>query len=522
MTACRSPVRGLTLVLLLLAHTDRLAAEPADSEPAKLVIAHYMTDMVPWTARGRLNRWIDPELADPEGSTAAIGGINQTIPLAPLHLKDADLSTAVDFEIRAARQLGIDGFQFYYPLGDNTRALSQTYNRIIGEFLRLSETRHQGFKISVCLSHPHSASATDQGQRIELWAPVIRELVEPKRDSVAWLRGPTGSILFYQWVGDALADGVRHLAQTPEQLRQVSAAYAALSQAVGTPIDFVYQVRRPQIDQPYLDALLGAFPALWGWTASEENPEFWDELARQCHARGVLYTQTVYPDYYTSKLYRKGAPGHDILSTERALQLGTGGVERHYRVTDLSGVQVGLYRKAISRRAHLINYATWNDFPEGHHLAPEQNHNFGPSLLLRHFKKRWQTGEAEIAVDQAIMFYKKYRHDLTPRFETSLKIKSRHQDLASEDRIELVTLLTAPAEGFLNGQALGEIPAGFQINSIPSEPGKVSVRLRRDGADVVNFTSPEPITENPLRTDRLTYSYSNRYWEEFDRLFGDK
>ena len=37
------------------------------ADESKLVIAHYMTDMVPQTNRP-LNRWIDPELADPFGS----------------------------------------------------------------------------------------------------------------------------------------------------------------------------------------------------------------------------------------------------------------------------------------------------------------------------------------------------------------------------------------------------------------------------------------------------------------------
>jgi len=84
------------------------------AQDEKLVIAHYMTDMVPQTNRP-LNRWIDPELADPEGSTAALGGLHQTVPMASLYLKEAGLTRAVDFEIRAARQLGVDGFQFYYP-----------------------------------------------------------------------------------------------------------------------------------------------------------------------------------------------------------------------------------------------------------------------------------------------------------------------------------------------------------------------------------------------------------------------
>ena len=105
----------------------------------KLVMAHYMTDMVPQTNRP-LIRWIDPELADPSGSTAVLGGLQQTQPLASLYLRDADLVAAVDFEIRAARQLGVDGFQFYYPLGDDTRMLQEAYNRIIRTFIQRSDT----------------------------------------------------------------------------------------------------------------------------------------------------------------------------------------------------------------------------------------------------------------------------------------------------------------------------------------------------------------------------------------------
>ena len=138
--------RGVIVAALLASSLGAIAAE-------KLVIAHYMTDMVPRTDRP-LSRWIDPELADPNGRSAALGGIHLTVPMAALHLKNANLTQAVDFEIRAARQLGLDGFQFYYPLGDNTRLLTHAYNPIIREFIRLCDERHSGFRISICLAHP--------------------------------------------------------------------------------------------------------------------------------------------------------------------------------------------------------------------------------------------------------------------------------------------------------------------------------------------------------------------------------
>lgn len=505
----RSPF-WIILLLLPCSHSA------ADDD--RLVLAHYMTGMVPQTNQSPV-RWIDPELADPAGSTAALGGLHQTIPMASLHLDDADLQQAVDFEIRAARQLGIDGFQFYYPLVDDTPVLAETYNRTIREFIRQSETRYAGFKVTLCLAHPTSARLKTEAERIAYWSPSIRAIVEPTKESPAWLRTKSGSLLFYLWVGDALADGVRGRANTPAEVLKVGQAYRRLAESIGTRVEYIYQVRRPEIDPPYINAIVETFPAVWGWTASDENLEFWDYLAKVCQEQNCVYTQTVYPDYYTSKVYRKGGE-HTILSTREALELGLEGIERHYRVTHLAETQIQLLQRAVDHDVPIINYVTWNDFPEGHHLAPEVNHNFGPSLLLRHFKRRWKSDALPVARDEAIVFFKKYRHDAQPKYPVSLKIKSQNQNLAEEDVIELVTLLTAPARCYLNDHALGTVESGLHRHRIASEPGHVRVRIVRDGQPIIDFQTPEAITSTPLRTDRITYSYSSAFEREFEQLFG--
>ncbi len=488
------------------------------ADDQKLVLAHYMTDMVPRT-RQKLIRWIDPELAEPGGSTAALGGLHQTVPMASLHLQDADLEKAVDFEIRAARQLGIDGFQFYYPLVDHTPVLARNYNAIIAQFIRLSDSRYKGFRISLCLAHPATGKPTSEKEKISLWSPPIRELLNSTGKSPAWLRAGSGSLLFYLWVGDALADGIDGLAHKPAEIKKVAEAYQRFSKAIGTPIEFVYQVRRPEIDAPYIDSIVKTFPAVWGWTASDENLEFWDYLARRCRQEGCLYTQSVYPDYYTSKVYARGKNNHAILPTGVALKAGLDGIERHYRVTNLAQTQLLLLERAIRHDVKLINYVTWNDFPEGHHLAPEASHNFGPSLLLRHFKRRWKSGKEDILQDEAIVFFKKYRHDAKPKYPVELKVKSRNRNLAGEDRIELVTLLRKPARCTLNGKSLGMVGQGLRVHSIPSEPGPVRVLVVREGKQVIRFKTPLAISNSPLRTDRLTYSYSSSFEDEYRKLF---
>ena len=45
------------------------------------------------------------------------------------------------------------------------------------------------------------------------------------------------------------------------------------------------------------------------------------------------------------------------------------------------------------------------------------------------------------------------------------------------------------------------------------------VRVVRDEKQIISFKTPEPITNTPLRTDRLTYSYSCAFEREFQKLF---
>ncbi len=521
--ACYLSIECMSAIIRFLAVLSSaigLVGYAEDLKQEKLVIAHYMTDMLPRT-EWPLNRWIDPELSDPNGSTSEVGGLQQTVPMASLYLKGADLEQAVDFEIRAARQLGVDGFQFFYPLGENTKMLSKRYNETIREFIRLSETRYPGFRVSVCLCSPNTVEPTTQMQRVALWGAPLGELMEGTEKSAAWLRSEDGNILFFLWVADALAESVSHRANTPDQIREVGAAYQQLADTAGVPIDYVYQIRRFDDDPPYLDAILETFSAVWGWTSSEENEAFWDHVAQRCHETGTTYTQSVYPDYYTSKTYSRDG-NHEFLSVEKALASGPSNNERHYRVTNLTGVQVSLLERARERDAALINYITWNDYPEGHHLAPEMAHRFGPALLLRHFKEAWISSDVAVKRDEAVVFYKLYRHELTPDNSFPIFIKSANHDEASEDRIELVTFLTEPAECFLNEHSLGVVQSGLQIHSIPSEVGPIRVRVVRDGNSVIEFEAPTPITDSPLRTDRLTYSFSSAFDREMSLLFPEK
>ena len=502
-----------------IAPRTSFAADTSLLPEGKLVLAHYMTKMVPGTSGERV--WASPELHDPNGSTAALGGMYLTLPMWSVLKPDLSLEDAADFEIRCARQMGVDGFQFYYPFFKSPEPL-RDYNRIVRAFLHAAETRYPGFKITLCLSLGGQFSELKEPQRLEIWGTALKELLDETASSPAWLRTRAGSLLFYHWATDGFADGVPELATTPEHVAKIAAAFERLATRCGQPIAWVFHVRRTEHDAAYTDAILQHFPAVWGWVEVDDDPAFWDRFAKRCTEKGVAYTQTVYPEYFTSKVYALGDKTYRLLPAAEALKLGTQGIERHYRQTDLAKGQARLLQAAIDRNAQIINYATWNDWPEGQHLAPEANHNFGPSLLLRLFAAKWR-GQPPPLNDVAAVFFKKHPSTSAPAHPIAVQVKSRRNDPAAEDEVQLVTQLSAPARCAFNESDTGIIAAGFQITALPlPKDGPMRIRLFRekDATALIDFTTPIGITRSPARIDRLTYSYSSNFVEEFRALFG--
>ncbi|MGB0333853.1 MAG: hypothetical protein ACPGGN_00665 [Opitutales bacterium] len=180
-----------------------------------------------------------------------------------------------------------------------------------------------------------------------------------------------------------------------------------------------------------------------------------------------------------------------------------------------------MLQDAIDRDAAMINYVTWNDWPEGHHLAPEVNHNFAPSILLRHFKAKW-LGQPEPFADLAMLFFKKHPHDIAPENSITIDVKSSRDQPAAEDVIQAVTILTEPARLVLNGLDQGAVSEGLQITDLPrpESDGPLKLVINRNGKKISEVSTPIGITSNPHRLDRMTYSISSRFREEFENIFG--
>ena len=483
----------------------------------RLVIAHYMTNILPAKVDGRINQAYDLEWYNTKGKSEEFGGLYQTAPYDAILNKDYTLEEAVEHEMRTALLLGVNGFHFFYPCFKADFQMER-YNKVIDAFHRVAEEKQIDFKLTLCLCNPSSLSEQEATNR---WAKGIADLYKGREDSDIWLKTPDGRFIFYTWVADGIIDELQgkhwEVRKDLSLIKKVAISYNKLAKKSGLPIAYNYHLRWPE-NQEFVDEVLKYFPAVCGWTNTLDDKDDWKTIATKCKQRNRDYTQTIYPDFYTSKVYKKDGK-KPILNNNKVLEEDIEDLERHVHKMDLSGVFRGLNQWAIDNEASLINFTTWNDFPEGHHIAPELNHNFGFSLLLKYYKKLWKENSTLIDKETAIVFFKKYPESSIPKYDIACKVTEGNSKL-NEDGIEVVTLLNKKAELWVNGNNCGKLNSGLQVTKLPTSFGPVKVQVKRKSKLIIDFTTPAGITKNPHRTDRLTYSYSNRFEELFQQIYG--
>jgi hypothetical protein len=201
-------------------------------------------------------------------------------------------------------------------------------------------------------------------------------------------------------------------------------------------------------------------------------------------------------------------------------------VEHDYYYAGVTDVYLDYLQRILTTDTPLVSFITYNDYAEGHHVAPELNHNFGFSVLFNHYKNIWQGHSEKNDKEFAVLAYKKYRHDLVPEpYPIEFRGKSNQEPLfkpESDDFIHIVTFLNLPAVVSLNGEKIGsaEGKGEIEVFKVPMKPGKVELKIDRGTESVIRLTGTEWITGKPFRTDRLTYCLSSECNNYYSEIFG--
>ncbi len=514
----------------------------------KYVMAHWM-GINPMGSPDRF----DYSAYRPDGVASNVGGA--CLFYSPMtSWLDKSTEEFAALELTAAKRIGIDGFCKFISIDTCDARGHDGWDRQtkkIVTYLREAEKMKLDFKFALCLTLPKMTLPTTDEVKLRIWASRLRALMHEVNDSPNWLRTPDGRIVFFTWAPERMSTSarsaaglfgkpdveaeVRKLAESYEKLMQLSGIEAAIVWDVfssvhmrtATKADLNEQFRR------YVDAVNTYFPGVEGSIGGgaprvKQTDSDWNYWASQCKSRDRSYGQSIVNDMFCSKASTLDRKGGNILSIAQFQKANLDDMSRAYYPFSGASNYRTLWEDAIRNDVPFVMHYTWDDFLEGHHMAPEINHNFAFATLLDYYKRIWRTGDTSVSKDVALAFYKKYPSTAVPsHFNVSLYIspinlpKEYHpQYVRAQDIIDVVTILTAPAELFVNGKKRCEAPKGIHSIQIPMEIGPVHIEVRRKGITVVDLTPPEWITDKPYRTDRFTYAYSSECENIYKELFG--
>lgn len=529
-------VKWLTVAIMLAFAIASYGLEPNRSELSlplcneKRVMAHYMTNMAFYRGSKHVTTYFDYENYLPNGPTAFMAGSTQSYPLLD-YRKSLGLDAVAEKELKTAKLLGMDGFHFFYP--HSPQVFELKYNKTIKAFFRAAERLNIDFKFSLCLCSPNGPES--EKQKIQKWGKAIKDILKDTAKSDHWLKTPDGRIIMFLWNNDGLTDAVKYPPETftaPDKLKYVAGAYAKLADYCGVKFACVYDIRGDQQqDSRFVSAVLDYFPAVWGFVPNPDKG--WAKVIQECKRRKRGYVATACPDFYTGKPYRKNTKKvYDRLwRLEDMKKCGVDGMWRRVKPLNLSDYFRRDLELGVKFDADMLNVTTWNDFPEGHQICPDINHNFAYAILLKYYKNIWQGKPGLNNREIGMVFFKKYPHKAKPSladFEVrdnltpGKLVRVNEKPLLDEDYIEAVSILEKPARIYVNGRDLGMAPAGISAKRIRIEAGSVSLKAVRDGKTVFSLSTPEWITNAPYRTDRFTFAYSTEFMEYWKKIFGNR
>jgi len=173
------------------------------------------------------------------------------------------------------------------------------------------------------------------------------------------------------------------------------------------------------------------------------------------------------------------------------------------------------WHRAVVDQADLVQLITWNDYSEGTSFAPSAGHGYSFLDLNAFWQSQFQTGQTPAIVRDA--FYVTHRiqkYAATPTFPQQLMVLPGYKaGLAARDTVEVVTLLTAPAQITLqigpHTYSYGA-PAGADARLYPLDIGHITVTAARGGSSIGVADSLYTVSATPYTQDLAYYAVSGR------------
>ncbi|WP_157491275.1 hypothetical protein [Flammeovirga sp. SJP92] len=434
------------------------------------------------------------------------GNYNTYQPNISFMINPMSTDDALDYEVLAAKEMGIDGFKFQIPVCANSYYVDRYISNII-RYIKAAENRKLDFTYTVELLMDRDIDLVSETQLYDILSYRLSQLFKNTKYSDKWLRSTKGEIVIFtsstlDVLDKTMNTTASELAENPKMLSEINTVFGKLVADFNAKFAFVFETKYPS-HLAFNNEVLKIFPAITQAKNAVLTKENIKVLKKACDQNSKPFIQNVFPDYLNSQLILKAS---EKVATSKKLSLEEVFVKGQY--LNLTATYRELLNEAVVNDAAMINLYSWNSFEKGTHIAPEAHHGFGYGLLLRHYKRIWLDDEDQSVYREfAMTSYKAYSSKLAS--STNPEVRYEKNVTEAEDQIEVVTLLNEPADVYCNGTLLGNAPAGIHVFYAPYAVGKVAVEVKRKSKEIISYTTPKAIQSQPSKMDWMTYSYTN-------------
>ncbi|ANQ51618.1 hypothetical protein MY04_4276 [Flammeovirga sp. MY04] len=443
-------------------------------------------------------------------------------PLLPLMSPALETDQALELDMKMAQSMGIDGFEFPLLMSANPYYLDRLSQTIV-QYVNLAEKKKMDFSFALKINLRRNPKQLSEDELMLKLERILLNIYSNTSFSEKWLRNSNNQIVLFTTISEGILDEsinvkTKELATIEGLVEKIYHQYHELSKHINHPISFVYETKLPY-HEDYNREVLDYFDAISITKHQILNKKGADILKSICKEKKKGFVCSATPDKFSSQMIVKSTDQKVKGKSELSKTLKLSDIYLLYQNLNLSEGYRKLLELAIDNDADLIRIDSWNHYNNATHIAPEVHHGFGYGLLLKYYKNIWLNKGEFLENELLLTAYKSYPSKCNKNFDVEVRFDDSYYPDATEDSIEVVSVLNEVGEVYVNGKRLGKAEKGLNTFRIPMTEGTVNVALKRYGKEVISYTTSKAITFSPQNVDGITYLYSNMDVECVNSLF---
>lgn len=163
---------------------------------------------------------------------------------------------------------------------------------------------------------------------------------------------------------------------------------------------------------------------------------------------------------------------------------------------------------AISDGADMAILTTWNDYSEGTHFAPSDDHGYVFLDIGKYYLTKFKTGSyPAITSDVLYVTHRVQSYKTLPPYKDYMTQRSGSYNTPARDTVEVLSFLTSPAtiEVTVGTKSYSySAPAGVSAKTFPLATGYTTATAVRSGKTVATVKTKDAVTATVTQQD-LTY-----------------